>query len=95
MRSTQSKAWIVDSGSTQHITADWSQFPSYRKLVTSEKIKGIGGQPMRAVGIGKVLLECKTPEGPCVVTLMEVRHVPEAKANLFALRRATDAGAKR
>jgi hypothetical protein len=30
-----------------------------------------------------------------MVTLFwEVRHVPEAKANLFAVRRATDAGAK-
>jgi hypothetical protein len=91
---TQPEAWIVDSGSTQHITADRSQFTSYRKLVTSKKIKGIGGQPLRAVGVGKVQLECKTPEGPCVVTLREVRHVPEAKADLFALRRATDAGAK-
>jgi hypothetical protein len=91
---TQLEAWIVDSGSTQHITADRSQFTSYRKLVTSEKIKGIGRQPLRAVGVGEVQLECKTPEGPCVVTLREVRHVPEAKANLFALRRATDAGAK-
>jgi hypothetical protein len=41
-----------------------------------------------------VQLECKTLEGPFMVTLKEVRHVPEAKANLFALRRATDAGAK-
>jgi hypothetical protein len=46
------------------------------------------------VGIGEVQLDCKTPEGPCVVTLKEMRHVPEAKANLFALRRATDAGAR-
>jgi hypothetical protein len=91
---TQPEAWIVDSGSTQHITADRRQFTSYRKLVSSEKIKGIGGQPLRAVGVGEVQLECTTPEGPCVVTLREVRHVPEAKANLFALRRATDAGAK-
>jgi hypothetical protein len=91
---TQPEAWIVDVGETQHITVDRSQFTSYRKLVRTKKIKGIGGQPLTAVGIGKVQLECKTPEGPCVVTLKEVCHVPEAKANLFALRRATDAGAQ-
>jgi hypothetical protein len=91
---TQPEAWIVDSRSTQHITADWSQFTSYRRLVRTEKIKGIGGQPLIAVGVGKVRLECKTPEGPCMVTLRLVRHVQEAKANLFALRRAMDAGAK-
>jgi hypothetical protein len=42
---TQSEVWIVDSGSTQHITADRSEFTSYKKLVTSGKIKGIGDQP--------------------------------------------------
>jgi hypothetical protein len=71
-----------------------AEFTSYRKLVTSEKIKGIGDQPLRAVGVGEVQLKCKTIEGPCVVTLSKVRHVPKAKANLFALRRATDAGTK-
>jgi hypothetical protein len=85
---------IVDLGSTQHITADRSQFTSFRKLVRTEKIKGIGGQPLIAMGIDEVQLECKTAEGPCMVTLRELRHVPEAKANLFALRRAMAAGAK-
>ncbi|GAQ93197.1 hypothetical protein KFL_013550020 [Klebsormidium nitens] len=33
--------WIVDSGSTQHVTADRSQFTSYRELVRDEKIVGI------------------------------------------------------
>jgi hypothetical protein len=40
---TQPEAWIVDSRRTQHITADQSQFTSCRKLVRTEKIKGIGG----------------------------------------------------
>ncbi|GAQ80159.1 hypothetical protein KFL_000480010 [Klebsormidium nitens] len=35
--------WIVDSGSTQHVTADRSQFTSYRELVRDEKIVGICG----------------------------------------------------
>ncbi|GAQ92944.1 hypothetical protein KFL_012160010 [Klebsormidium nitens] len=30
--------WIVDWGSTQHVTADRSQFTSYRELVRDEKI---------------------------------------------------------
>ena len=39
-------------------------------------------------------LECKTPSGVSTVTLREVRHAPRAQANLFALTRATDAGAR-
>jgi hypothetical protein len=87
-------AWVVDSGSTQHITPDRRQFVSYNELAQPETIEGIGGEPLVAVGIGEVELECKTGDGVSKVTLKEVRHVPEAKANLFALKRATDAGAR-
>ncbi len=86
--------WLVDSRSTQHITAERSQFASYEKLARVEKIEGLGGKALTAVGIGKVILECETPNGPSMVTLNEVWHVPGARANLFAMRRATDAGAK-
>ena len=86
--------WLVDSGSTQHVTGDRSQFTSYRKLGLAEVIEGIGGEPLTAVGVGTVELQCSTPNGAGSVTLKEVRHVPEARANLFALRRATDAGAR-
>jgi hypothetical protein len=86
--------WLVDSGSTQHVTAERSQFASYERLARTEKIEGLGGEALTAVGIGRVVLECETPNGPSVVTLKEVWHVPEARANLFAMRKATDAGAK-
>ena len=86
--------WVVDSGSTQHITPDRRQFVSYRELAKAETIEGIGGEPLIAVGIGEVELECKVRDGVSKVTLKEVRHVPEAKASLFALKRATDAGAR-
>jgi hypothetical protein len=86
--------WIVDLGSTQHVTADRSQFTSYRELVRDEKIMGICGEPLIAVGIGEVELKCKTPSGVSTVTLREVRHAPEAQASLFSLTRATDTGAR-
>jgi hypothetical protein len=85
---------IVDSGSPQHVTADWSQFTSYRELVRDEMIMGICGEPLIAVEIGVVELKCKTPSGVSTVTLREVRHAPRAQASLFSLTRATDAGAR-
>src|SRR3569833_4452159 len=57
------RVWIVDSGSTQHVTADRSQFTSYRKLVREEEIMGICGESLKEVGIGEVELKCKTPSG--------------------------------
>jgi hypothetical protein len=38
--------------------------------------QGDWGSAPDSVGTGEVQLECKTPEGPCMVTLREVRHVP-------------------
>jgi hypothetical protein len=64
------------------------------KLKQPELIEGIGGEPLTATGIGVVELHCKTSNGVGMVTLREVRHVPKQRANLFALRRATDAGSK-
>ena len=93
-RRSGERVWVLDSGSTQHVTADRSKFTSYRKLVREEEIMGICGEPLMAVGVGEVELVCKTPSGVSTVTLREVRHAPEARASLFALTRATDAGAR-
>jgi hypothetical protein len=90
----QPNVWLVDSGSTQHITEDRSKFTSYMKLRQPELIEGFGGEPLSAIGVGVVELQCKTSNGVGMVTLKEVRHVPKARANLFALRRATNAGTK-
>lgn len=59
-----------------------------------EEIVGICGEFLVADRIGEVVLKCKTPSGVETVTLREVRHGPRARANLFALLRATDAGAR-
>jgi hypothetical protein len=39
-------------------------------------------------------LQCQTSDGARMVLLREVLHVPQAKASLFALRTATEAGAE-
>ena len=88
------KSWIVDSGSTRHVTADRAQFARYRRLARPEAIEGLGGELLEVVGIGEVELRCQTKEGVRLITLRNVRHVPGAKANLLALGRATDAGAE-
>jgi hypothetical protein len=62
------------------------------KLKQPELIEGIGGEPLTAKRTGVVELHCITSNGVGMVTLREVRHVPKARANLFAPRRATDAG---
>ena len=49
----QERVWIVDSGSTQHVTADQSQFTNYRKLEREAEIMGICGESLVAEEIGE------------------------------------------
>lgn len=59
-----------------------------------EEILGICGESLIAVGNGEVVLKCKTLSGVETVSLTKVRHAPRTRAKLFALSRATDAGAR-
>jgi hypothetical protein len=86
--------WIVDSGSTRHLTPNRRQFTEYRKLKKPQRIEGISGEMLEVIGIGQVELQCQTRDGAKVVLLRDVLHAPKARANLFALRAATDAGAE-
>jgi hypothetical protein len=88
------RVWIVDSGSTRHLTPDRDQFSRYKRLVRPERIEGISGETLEVVGVGQVKLQCQTSDGARMVLLREVLHVPQAKASLFALRTATEAGAE-
>jgi hypothetical protein len=58
---------------------------------SSDSIEGLGGEALAVVGIGRVVLECKTQHGVSTIALNEVWHVPGAGANLFAIRRGKGA----
>jgi hypothetical protein len=88
------RVWIVDSGSTRHLTPDRDQFSRYKRLVRPERFEGISGETLEVVGVGQVKLQCQTSDGARMVLLREVLHVPQTKASLFALRTPTEAGAE-
>jgi hypothetical protein len=92
--SPKESSWIVDSGSTGHMTGDRSQFTRYQVLTEGEVIQGVGKERLEAVGIGEVELICRVGHGLCKVTLQDVLHVPDVKLNLFSLRKATEVGAE-
>ncbi|GAQ93223.1 hypothetical protein KFL_013710010 [Klebsormidium nitens] len=56
-RDVRKGVWIVDSGSTQHVTAERSHFTSYKELVRDEKIVRICAESLIAVGIGEMELK--------------------------------------
>jgi hypothetical protein len=88
------RVWIVDSGSTRHLTPDRHQFSRHKRLVRLERIEGISGETLEVVGVGQVKLQYRTSDGARMILLREVLHVPQAKASLLALETATESGAK-
>jgi hypothetical protein len=86
--------WILNSGSTQHLTGDRSKFREMETLTTEKQILFRNKQYLTAEGVEKVELRCATPEGERVVTLEEVFYVPGAAANLLSVKRAVDWGAE-
>ncbi|KAI5750756.1 hypothetical protein M8J77_001027 [Diaphorina citri] len=74
--------WIIDSGSSAHMTHDISLFKSFTEVV--DKYVQIGdGKELKVAGIG--LVEGQTFDGVnwLHTTLSDVYYVPDLKCNLF------------
>jgi len=91
-KESNNSAWFVDSGSTEHLTGNRSQFSKFKSLSTKKRIQGIGNAILEATGIGEVELHC--PNTNRKIVLQQVLYVPKMNENLFALRKAVEAGAE-
>ena len=84
---------MLDSGSNQHLTGNKGFFKTFRSLSkVAGRITFGNGEVMHAEGEGSVELLCKTPDGEKLVTLTEVKYVPEMPVNLFSVSRAVSRG---
>ena len=78
--------WYLDSGATDHMCFEKHQFSSY-KAISPIAIHIANHAITNAVGIGEVALHASTDEGVSEITLQEVLHVPELRANLISIRK--------
>ncbi|SGY55114.1 BQ5605_C006g03969 [Microbotryum silenes-dioicae] len=78
-------AFVVDSGATAHMVADWSLFTTYRRTAQT-KIGGIAGG-ITAIGIGDVAFVAKSGHP---ITLRGVLHMPGLAVNLLSVSRLCD-----
>lgn len=69
--------WIVDSGSTSHMTRHQEWMTNYSKFDTPRKIRLGDDYNILAVGIGEIITK--------VGILFSVLHVPDLKENLFSI----------
>ena len=66
--------WVLDSGSTHHVTPDRSRYTAYQRLRTPLLIEGMCKV---AVGVGTVVVSLPVLDGTLQpVTLHDVYHVP-------------------
>jgi transposase InsO family protein len=86
--------WILDSGSTNHITGNTGWFTSLKPLEGDREIRFGNEGVLHAEGVGEVEILVKTPIGQALMTLQIVLYVTGAAANLFSVAKATEKGAE-
>ncbi|GAQ92728.1 putative retrotransposon protein with Ribonuclease H-like superfamily and integrase domain [Klebsormidium nitens] len=86
--------WVLDSGSSHHISREKGVFKSLESLENGREIEFGNKGVLKAEGVGEVEILVKTPTGVALVTLREVLYVPGAAANLFSVSKATEKGAE-
>jgi hypothetical protein len=82
--------WLLDSGTSSHITNDKSFLEDYTTLF-GHTIKGVGGK-IDAIGKGKVKLVSYVDDKAYPVTLNNVLYAPDSPHNLISTTRLTAAG---
>ena len=82
-----SSDWIIDSGASQHLSAQHNWFINYQ-LISTIKIQIGDGSEIEAIGKGDIVLTIATRE----ITLHDVLHVPMIGSNLLLVAKIVDHG---
>lgn len=91
-RSSHLDNFIIDSGSSKHISANREWFRNYRPC--DEKVQVGNHEWVEAVGCGEIELVCNIGGRTELVTIHDVLHVPSIARNLFSVGAATQKGAE-
>ena len=82
------RGWIIDSGASQHLSHDRSQFLSNNKVTNGHSITIVDGTKIHAHGMGDIKVTTQNRE----ITLRDVWHVPNIGTSLLSVARIMDAG---
>ena len=80
----ESAMWLIDSGTTQHMTHSKAVLTGYRSIQTV-KVHLADDGTVEAIGCGDVEMVMKTQHGPRKGVLKNVWHVPRLSRNLFSV----------
>ena len=85
------QSWILDSGTSVHISNDRRTFAEYHAL-TNLTVKGIGKLPAKALGRGTMTIDFKVEGKTIQHRVKDVLYVPEAPNCLVSVSRFEEAG---
>ena len=92
IKHAEAGGWVLDSGTSQHITNDASTMSGMRALDAATHIAFANGERAEARGIGCVELRGLTGAAFDYITLEDVLYVPEAAVNLLSIPLAVRRG---
>ena len=76
--------WLYDTGVSDHITNDLSQFDMYKECGGLPIMKTANG-PVRPLGVGTVTLDCPRSNGTInMLKLFDVVYMPQSPLNLLS-----------
>jgi hypothetical protein len=88
----QSKAWIMDSGCSRHMTYAKEAFVNYIVLDKPIPVRLANGMEIQAVAEGTVSFEIAIKGGRRRIELHEVLHVPKLAGSLISVSHLQDRG---
>jgi hypothetical protein len=86
------QTWLVDSGATSHMTWNRDLFTTFLVIEPPIQVTIANGTSIPCRGVGSVELRQENPLVPDVITLKNVRYMPDLNTNLLSVTKLEDRG---
>ena len=86
------QVWLVDSGATSHMTWNRDLFTTFLEIETPTQVTIANGTSIPCRGVGSIELRQDNPLVPDVITLQNVRYMPDLNTNLLSVSKLEDRG---
>jgi hypothetical protein len=83
--------WIIDSGTTNHLTSEMKWFTDYKEIPEVKVVVG-GDGTLNAIGIGTIKFNYQYGDESRMATLKDVLYVPDLNNNLISCLKLNDQG---
>jgi hypothetical protein len=86
------QVWLVDSGATSHMTWNRDLFTTLLEIEPPTLVTIANGTSIPCRGVGSIELRQDIPLVPDVITIQNVRYMPDLNTNLLSVSKLEDRG---